>query len=143
MSTSAKKKSNLVEPFKMEIPQQELDRIRAVLLLIEAPYSSKALTVEALVSEFAGRGHRISPRTIYRWRSRYLTFGFPGLRRKQRSDRGSSRFDHGVQELIVAAAHRARRRGDIARLYRQVSPPISYESFRCWLRKLQAFRRSA
>jgi hypothetical protein len=126
-----------------EALQRDVDKLRAAVLLLAAPRNSKLKIAKGCVAEFRAKGLRISLRSLYRWRNRYLAFGFEGLRRKSRSDRGSFRFGHDVQEAVIAAAAQARYPGDIMAIYRRFAPSITYETFRSWVRRLQQVRRSA
>jgi hypothetical protein len=105
---------------------------RAVIRLRATPFGKKADVARRLGLE-CGR----AVRTILRWQTQYRNFGLPGLSRS-RSDRGVSHiFSNSDLEILRQAAVRTRYRGGLAREWRELGLPGSYESFRCWIRRLQ------
>ena len=121
-----------------EAIQRDLTKLRAVLVLLGAQRGSKVATARACTAEFKAKGLRVSLRSVYHWRARYLRFGFAGIARKRRSDSGQPR-QFGQETLItlIDSASRVRRYGDVRREFRRLRLRISYEQFRCWIRRFQ------
>jgi len=110
-----------------------------VLILLAARQGSKLAVAAACVAELKSDAFKISVRSVYRWRDRYLRFGFAGLRRKARIDSGyPRRFGEAVMMAMVDAAVRLGPRGNVAREFRRLRPGVCYGSFRLWVRRLQA-----
>lgn len=119
--------------------QCNLLKLRAVLVFSSQAYGSKLKTARGIVAELEGRDLKASVRSLYHWRKRYLVYGFPGLERSRRSDRGlSHRFGQDALVRIVEAALRVERYGDIASEFRKLRAGISYTTFRFWVRKIQS-----
>jgi hypothetical protein len=115
----------------------DLLRLRAVLIFLAAPRGAKRQTAAALSRDLGRFGLKAGVRSIYRWRNRYLCDGFAGLARRRRSDYGCLHFDEETLVSIIDYAARVRRSGDLRREYGRLRPPISYETFRTWVRRLQ------
>ena len=64
-------------------------KLRAVLVLLSAPWGAKRKVSEDLSREFTRRGVKFSVRALYEWRKRYVYFGLAGLDRRNRNDRGT------------------------------------------------------
>ena len=117
-------------------------KLRAVLILLATPWGAKKKTAAILSRELKARRLRSSWRSIYRWQHRYQLDGFAGIVRKRRSDRGSQRnFSEEILEAIVESAGRVRRFGDIRREYCRLKPPVCYETFRAWIHRIEPFFR--
>ena len=113
-------------------------KLRAVLILLAARHGSKMATARATATELRAKRLKASMRSIYRWQSRYLRFGFAGIVRQRRSDMDCPhRFGWEILTGIVEAATRVRRYGDLVREFRKLRPGISYRSFCVWVRKTQ------
>jgi hypothetical protein len=117
----------------------DLLRLRGLLVVFAAPRGCKVVMARTVARDLISKGLRASVRSLYHWRTRYLLGGVGALARKRRSDLGRplARTEEWLPR-IVEAAGRARRSGDIAREYRRIGPPISYECFRTWLNLLRA-----
>ena len=116
---------------------RDLRKLRLVLCLIAAPRGSKLQTARVTVAQCRTSGFAVSVRSLFYWQARYLSAGFAGLTRKERGDSGYPR-DERLLSRLVDAAIKARRRGDIARLYRGAEWGLGYEQFRAWIRRLGA-----
>lgn len=125
-----------------EALQRDLWKLRAALILLGAARGAKLAAARGCISEFKSKGLKVSLRSLYRWRDRYLQSGFEGITRKGRSDRGRPR-QHGEEFLtgIIEAANRVSWHGDISREFRRMKPSISYEAFRVWIHRAQAWLR--
>ena len=125
-----------------EALQRDLWKLRAALILLGAARGTKLAAAAGCISEYKARGLKVSLRSIYHWRDRYLQSGFAGIARKGRSDRGYPR-QRGEEFLVgvIEAANRVRRHGDICREFRRLKPSISYEQFRMWIHRAQAWLR--
>jgi transposase len=125
-----------------EAVQRDLWKLRAALILLGAQRGSKLAAAHGCVAEFKATGLKVSIRSVYRWRDRYLQSGFAGIARKCRSDRGCPR-QHAEEFLIriIEAANRVRWHGDIRREFRRLKPAIGYEQFRTWIHRAQAWLR--
>jgi hypothetical protein len=114
-------------------------KLRAVLMLIAASRGQKAVTVAGLSMSLQNTGLKASVRSIYHWRRNYLRLGFAGIARQRRIDRGMPRgFGKDVMAQVVDAAVRVRWYGDIRREYLAFEREASYETFRTWVRRIQA-----
>jgi hypothetical protein len=130
-------KSRTTDPSaEVEALEAGLLKMRAVLVILHSRHGTKLKRVQALVRELQRKGLGASQRTVYRWRRRYLIYGFGGLVRQRRSDCGRPRAQ-GLMVRIAEAALRARNHGDIRREYAAFQSDLSYESFRNWLRLMQ------
>jgi len=78
-------------------------KLRAVLVLISAPWGTKKKTIEDLSREFERRGAKFSARSLYGWRERYLCFGLAGLDRQRRSDFGIPRMRFSLRREAISA----------------------------------------
>jgi hypothetical protein len=116
--------------------RRNLLKFRAVIVLITTPYGEREAVVAALRAELAVAGIGASVGSIYNWRQRVLYRGVAGLARGVRGDKGNLR-QRAALPLIVEAATRVRRFGDLAREFRKLQPGISYETWRRWIRTLQ------
>jgi hypothetical protein len=117
---------------------ENLLKLRAVLILLAARHGSKMATARATATELRAKRLKASMRSIYRWQSRYLRFGFAGIVRRKRSDMDCPhRFGWEILTGIVEAATRVKRHGDLVREFRKLRPGISYRSFCVWVRKTQ------
>jgi hypothetical protein len=81
-------------------PCDNLLKLRAVLVLLSAPWGTKRKVSEDLSREFTRRGVKFSARALYEWREKYVCFGLAGLNRRSRNDRGTKRPMH--REAISA-----------------------------------------
>jgi len=77
-------------------------KLRAVLVLVSAPWGAKKKTVEDLSREFERRRVRFSVRAVYDWRKRYLCFGLAGLDRQRRSDFGIPRLRFSLRREAIS-----------------------------------------
>lgn len=136
LNTSKRRNTGLVPPSGDETLQRNLLKFRAVLVLLESPYGSRAAAIASLKEKLRGKGIGASGSSIYNWRQRVLLLGFAGLHRQLRSDKGRLRTADALP-LIVDAAARVKRYGDLAREFRKLEPRMSRESFRRWIRHLQ------
>lgn len=118
--------------------QNDLMKLRAVLILLGARRGSKVSAARNLTAALKTRGLKVSIRSVYHWRDRYLCFGFAGIARKRRNDSGYPRQLGEDLVGIVDAAARIRRQGDIRREFRRLKPTVCYETFRTWVRRVQA-----
>jgi hypothetical protein len=96
-----------------------------------------------------GRCYGVSGRTVFRWQRRFRAGGLAALLRKQRSDRGRSRFFSKHPELALAVlqsgATRKERGFSLRTLYRLLSNkchraaihPPSYETLRSFVKAQQ------
>jgi hypothetical protein len=126
-----------MSPSEDEALRKNLLKFRSVMVLLAAPHGSRKALVATLRKKLAGKGIKACKSSIYAWRLRVLRWGFAGLVRQARRDRGCMR-KAGVLPLIVDAAARVRRTGDLAREFRKLPPSLtSYETFRRWVRSLQ------
>ena len=117
-------------------------RLRAVLILIDAPRGSKLATARALAAELKANGRRPSLRSVQRWQERYLIYGFAGIARRSRSDRWDPSQLFGYPVNVIDCAARVLHSGDTRREYRRVKPSVCYETFRKWIRRVQAELRA-
>jgi hypothetical protein len=80
----------------------------------------------------------VSLRAIYTWRHAYLVYGFSGLVRRSRWDRGRTKSIRADELALIAdALPRLRARGDIKREFRASGLGISYGSYKRWIRLIQ------
>jgi len=94
-------------------------RLRAVLILIDAPRGSKLATARALAAELKANGRRASFRSVYRWQERYLCHGFAGIARRRRVDSWDPRQLFGYPVSVPPhGSQRHRIRRSAARLQR-------------------------
>jgi hypothetical protein len=109
---------------------EALLRFRAVLLALAAPRGRRVSSLQEAAS-----GLGVSGRTLYAWRYAYLVYGFSGLVRRSRSDRGRTK-SISVNELtlIVSAVPRLRAQGNIKREWRASRLQCSYSSYKRWVR---------
>lgn len=115
-----------------------LFKLRGVLILLAAPRGTKATTARNVASELKAARGRGSTRALYHWRGRYLRSGFAGIARRRRNDRDCPRgFGYETLVRIVDAATRVRKYGDLAREFRNLHAAISDETFRTWVRRIQ------
>jgi hypothetical protein len=122
-----------------------LFKLRAVLILLAAPYGSKAETIRTVVAELREK-LKISSRSLRRWKTNYLRFGFAGIPRRRRNDSGHPQgFDAALLVSIADASKHVRRYGDLARAFRNGSfqNDMSQETFRVWIRRAQRQLRVA
>jgi len=113
-------------------------KLRSVLILLAAQHGSKTETARTLTTELTAKGLKASVRSIFRWRGRYLRSGFAGIARRRRSDRGRPQgFGGETLALIVDASTRVRRHGDLSREFRNFQGLMSLETFRTWVRRIQ------
>jgi hypothetical protein len=138
-TSSRSQKAQLTgRPEKQERLEDNLLKLRAVLILIAASSGSKLTTACTLVGELKRKRLKSSIRSLYRWRRRYLAFGFAGIPRQKRNDAGCARrIGPDLFNRIVDAAARVKRYGDMAREFRKLRPGISRESFRTWIWKIR------
>ncbi|HEY9142113.1 MAG TPA: hypothetical protein VIN93_14545 [Bryobacteraceae bacterium] len=78
-------------------------KLRAVLVLISAPWGAKKKTAADLSREFNRRRVKFSTRSLYNWQRRYICFGIAGLSRQRRSDRGFPRLRFNVRREALSA----------------------------------------
>jgi hypothetical protein len=108
-------------------------RFRTVLLALAAPRGRRVGSLREMAS-----GLGVSVRTIYTWRYAYLVYGFSGLVRRSRWDRGRSRsISLSELALIADAVPRLRARGDIKSEWRASGLGISYGSYKRWIRLIK------
>jgi hypothetical protein len=120
---------------------EHLLRLRAVVVLSSAPWGTRRETAARLMRDLRTHGLKAARRTLYHWQQRYRRGGFEALVRRRRSGCGRAR-NEGILASFIESAGRVRRFGDCSREYRRLEPPVSYETFRCWIRRIQAgFRR--
>jgi hypothetical protein len=141
-STAARQAGRITQlpglPSMDEVVNQDLMKLRAVLILSGTPRGLKVPTARQLAAELRKRRVKSSQRSLFHWQERYLRDGFAGIARRRRSDFGQPRqISEEILLKIVKAAARVRFSGDIRREYRQLAPPICYETFRNWVRRLQ------
>jgi hypothetical protein len=118
--------------------EDDLLKLRAVLILLAAAHGSKVAMARAMAAELRARRLKASPRSIYSWRRRYLVWGFAGIPRRRRNDAGCPRgFGQETFTRIVDAATRVRRHGDLAREFRKLRAGVSYGTFRVWVRRIR------
>jgi hypothetical protein len=113
-------------------------KMRAVLLLVDAPRGSKVVTADALAEELRVSHLMASKRSLYRWCRYYRRYGLIGLVRRRRNDRGRPQsFEADMLASIVDAAKRVRRHGDLAREFRNFKGLLSYPTFLFWIRRIK------
>jgi hypothetical protein len=140
LATSARRRNAELAAIAAEeaVFQDNLLRLRAVLILLSTPHGRKVATAGALLKELKRARLALSLRSLYRWRSRYLRFGFAGMLRRRRRDAGQPHgFSQETLARIVHAAVRVKRYGDLARSFRALRPGICAEAFRLWIRRIQ------
>jgi len=113
---------------------QALLRFRTVLIALAAPRGRRVSSLQEMAS-----GLGVSVRAIYTWRHAYLVYGFSGLVRRSRWDRGRTR-SISVDDLalIADAVTRLHSRGDIKREWRASGLGICYSSYKRWIRLIQS-----
>lgn len=111
-------------------------KFRVVVRMRTTPFGKKE-TVARLLAAECGR----STRTVYRWDQLYREHGLSGLSHP-RSDRGVPQLYSAAEfESVKVAAERLRRypRSKVRREWKASGVRGSYETFRVWIRRLQAF----
>lgn len=111
-------------------------KFRAVVRLLTAPYGGKGAVARLLASQ-CGRNWR----SVYRWQRVYCQHGFSGLAHS-RSDKGFPRLWSPIEfEIVIAVADRLRRPpcSKVRSEWKTAGVPGSYETFRFWVRRLQAY----
>ena len=134
--SSQRRNTGLLSSSEDEALRRNPLKFRAVVVLLATPHGSKEALIATLRKKLASKGITASRSSIYDWRKRVLRRGFAGLLRKLRRDRGSLRAPEALP-LIVDAAARVRRFGDIAREFRKLQPSMSRETWRRRIRNLQ------
>jgi hypothetical protein len=109
-------------------------RFRVVVRILTAPRGTKVDVARRLAKELG-----LGVRTVLEWQHQYQLFGCDGLVRRPRADKGIPRL-YEVNELarVTEAASRIRDKGDLRREWRASQVSGSFETFRAWVRKLQA-----
>jgi hypothetical protein len=118
--------------------EDDLLKLRAVLILLAAPHGSKVATACATAAELRAKRLKASMRSIFRWQNSYLRFGFAGIVRRRRSDVDCPRrFGGETIVRLVDAATRVKRHGDLTREFRKLRAGICYGTFRAWVRRIR------
>lgn len=111
-------------------------RLRVAIRMLTARHGTRTTVARGLAKEIG-----CSLRTIFRWRQTFKKRGPSGLVRKERSSKGfSTIYNEPDFERAIAASIRLRRpHANIHAEWVVLALPGSYETFRCTVRKLQAF----
>jgi hypothetical protein len=114
-------------------------KLRAVLLLLDAKRGAKMETARTVSRELQRRKLKASIRSLYFWRTNYLRSGFAGIARRRRSDYSRpQKFGAGIFARMVDAAMRVHLHGDLSREFRAgFQGQMTYETFRVWTRRIQ------
>jgi hypothetical protein len=78
-------------------------KVRAVVVLVSAPWGTKGKAAEKLVREFERRRLKVSGGSLRRWQRRFFSFGLAGLSRRRRSDAGFPRSRFHKEECVGGA----------------------------------------
>lgn len=112
---------------------QALLRFRTVLLALDTPHGRRVGNLKEMASVIG-----VSVRTIYNWRHAYLVYGFAGLIRRLRWDRGRTKSISAHDLALIAdAVPRLRARGDVKREWKASRLACSYGSYKRWMRLIQ------
>jgi hypothetical protein len=112
---------------------EALLRFRAVLLALDTPHGRRVLRLQEMAAGFG-----VCVRTIYSWRHAYLVYGFSGLFRTSRCDRGRTRLITASDLAVIAdTVPRLRARGDLKREWKSSGLACSYASYKRWVRLIQ------
>jgi hypothetical protein len=126
-------------PTEGEALESDLLKLRAVLILLQALHGAKVQRALLLVRELQAAGVHAALRTLYNWRRSYLIYGFAGLVKHARSDRGRPRqFGQDVLVRISEVAIRIQHRGDLRREYSAFRDCMSFTTFTYWIKWARA-----
>ena len=111
-------------------------KLRACIRMLTTPFGKKCEAVRLLAAELG-----YAPSSLYHWRRRYREAGPHGFSHN-RADKGIPRvYSEAEFESVIAAAQRLRRRPSVklSQEWRALGLSGSYETFRRWIRAIQAF----